>query len=489
MMRLLQELDAHARSAPEAAAVRSVGRDPPVVLSRGQLRDRVGAIASRLREQLGQSGVILLHYPNRPEYVVAFLGVLAAEGTLFPVAADAAGPEVVAAARRSACAAAIVDEQTAAPLREYFGRCCTLPEVADGAVLLLSPVWPAAVHAGPALVLFSSGTTSQPKIVRRDGRSLDAVMQNMIRACGFTEADRVLAAVPLCHSYGLEHGLLAPIGADACIHVCERFDLATVLRELREGGITILPGVPSIFENLCQETGADFGSLRKAYSAGAPLPPATYKSFHQNFGIRIGQVYGATEIGSVTFNDPDAPGFDPAGVGAPMEGASIRILDPDDLAVSPPLPAGKEGLVAIRAPSMFSGYLDDSEAPLIDDHFLTGDLGILSASGTLTITGRLKLLIDIGGRKVNPLEVESVLLRHPDVGACVVVPMKLSDTVQRLKAILTPASPDLEVSIRSVRSFAREHLSPYKVPRVFEIRASLPTSPAGKVLRRLVETS
>jgi long-chain acyl-CoA synthetase len=100
----------------------------------------------------------------------------------------------------------------------------------------------------------------------------------------------------------------------------------------------------------------------------------------------------------------------------------------------------------------------------------------------------MKLLIDIGGRKVNPLEVESVLRRHPDVGSCVVLPVRLSDTVQRLKAIVTPVRPDVEISVSGLRQFVRSRLSGYKVPRVFEIRPSLPTSPAGKVLRRMVET-
>lgn len=362
-----------------------------------------------------------------------------------------------------------------------------MPELANDAFLLSSPNWPTTTNSGPALLLQSSGTTDEPKIVRRDERALDAVTAAIVRACGFTPDDRVLAAVPLCHSYGLEHGILAPLAAGSCVHVSDAFDLSVVLPELRRG-ITLLPGVPFMFEMLCRAADGTFPGLRRVYSAGGPLPRQTFDLFHRKFGLRIGQVYGATEVGSVTFNDPDGPNFDPTSVGKPMDGVSIRILDAEDPRVDRPLPPGMEGQVAIAAPSMLSGYVGES-APLGDGHFLTGDLGVLGDDGALTVTGRLKLLIDVGGRKVNPAEVESVLLRHPQVGQCVVVPMRVGETVYRLRAIVTPAQVDAELSPQDLRRFARERLSAYKVPRVFEVRTSLPTSPAGKVLRRLAETS
>jgi acyl-CoA synthetase (AMP-forming)/AMP-acid ligase II len=486
-LRLLQDLETHAQSAPDAPAVQSVGPGEPVRFNRGQLRDVVGKICEFCND-LPREGTVLLHYPNQLHYIGAFLGVLAADRTLFPVAADAAGAEVADAASRSGAVAAIVDETTTAALRSSFRVARPLPALSPGTMLLSDPVWNAITGDGPALLLHSSGTTAEPKIVRRDGASLDAVTRNMIRDCGFGEGDHVLSAVPLCHSYGLEHGLLAPIGAGSCVHVCERFNLPSIVHELCAGGITLLPGVPFMFEMLNKIGNVQFPNLRMVYSAGAPLSRATFDAFEHAFGLRIGQVFGATEIGSVTFNDPDGAEFNKNSVGRPMEGVSIKILDPDDPQLSDPLEVGKEGLVAVRAPSMLSGYVGEQETPLIDGYFLTGDLGTLEERGELTITGRMKLLIDIGGRKVNPLEVESVLRRHPDVGACVVLPMRLSETVQRLKAIITPARPDIEISVNALRQFARSRLSGYKVPRVFEIRPSLPTSPAGKVLRRLVET-
>jgi acyl-CoA synthetase (AMP-forming)/AMP-acid ligase II len=491
MLRLLEHLESRANRLESADAVRSVGREPTIKLSWQQLRNRSFEIGRVVRERVIPGRAVVLHYPNRPDFIPAFLGVLVADGILFPIAADASAPELVSAIQRSGAGAVIADETSAGMIGELFEETEPLPQLSETALLFHSPKFPArpANLPGPSLLLQSSGTTADPKIVRRDGPSLDAVTSNMIRACGFTESDHVLAVVPLCHSYGLEHGILAPIAAGTCIHVCEKFDLPAVLHELREGDITMMPGVPFMFDTLCHTQGLTFPALRRVYSAGGPLPFSTSEAFYKKFGLRIGQVYGSTEIGSVTFNNPDEPDFDPLCVGKRMDGVSIRILDRDDPHFAKSLPKGTEGIVAIASPSMLTGYVDGEPAHLIDGHLLTGDIGRVNESGSLTFSGRYKLLIDIGGRKVNPLEVEAVLAQHPGIGACVVVPLKLSETVQRLKAVVTRARPDIELSVQDLRKFAQERLSRYKVPRVFEVRDSLPTSPAGKIIRRLVESS
>jgi long-chain acyl-CoA synthetase len=131
---------------------------------------------------------------------------------------------------------------------------------------------------------------------------------------------------------------------------------------------------------------------------------------------------------------------------------------------------------------MLSGYVD-GECPLVDGFLLTGDLGRLDSGGTLSLTGRLKLLIDVGALKVNPLEVEAVLMRHPAVREAVTLELPYSDTASRLKAIIIPED-DREVDGEELQRFAREQLIHYKVPRVFEIRRTVPRSPTGKILRQ-----
>lgn len=487
MLRLLDDLRTHARLRPAAPALLPVGGSAGTPLAFAELERLTREVATVLRQRIAPRSTVLLCYPNRPAYHAAFLGALAAGDAVFPVSTESAAPELEAAARRSSAAAAIVAAEVVPSLRPCFSQAEPLDGLGIDAVLLTVSAWPARAADGPALLLQSSGTTDRPKIVRRDGASLDAVSRAMVKACRFTADDHVLAAVPLCHSYGLEHGLLAPIAAGSCVHLCERFDLPAVVSELRTRGVTILPGVPFMFDMLARAVDAAFPTLRRAYSAGGPLPRATFEAFLAKSGLRIGQVYGATEIGSVTFNDPESPDFAPASVGTAMEDVTIRILDADNPRVRESLPAGEEGQVAIAAASMMSGYLDADDAPpFLDGHYLTGDLGRLDERGGLTITGRLKLLIDVGGRKVNPAEVEAVLRQHPHVGACVVLPMRVSETVCRLKAIVSPHPSGIAPAPEDLRAFARERLSAYKVPRVFEVRDAIPTTASGKVLRREV---
>jgi len=335
------------------------------------------------------------------------------------------------------------------------------------------------------LLLQSSGTMGVPKIVRRSGQSVDRAAEVIAEAVGFGPDDSVLMTVPLTHSYGLEHGLLAPLWAGSCIVLTNGLEMPAIVPEFCSGAITILPGVPSSFEMLSglADPILKMPALHTAYSAGAPLPNAVFEAFYRRFGVRVGQLYGASEIGSVTFNKPTAD-FDPASVGQPMRDVSVRILDVDNLKKN--LDQGQEGIVAVRASSMFSGYLNGSDE-LIEGHFITGDLGRLDRHNRLYITGRIKLLIDVGGLKVNPQEVEAVLQSHPAVGTCVVVPIAQSETVYRLKAVITPRDPSVAVPIDELRILARSQLSGYKIPRWFEVRSSVPRSPAGKILRHLVE--
>jgi len=481
-MELLNRLQRHAREAPDQVAYREVtggGR----AMTYAQLAAASRAFAAHLRRRMPRGGVVMLCLPNALEYPAAFLGILAAGFGVFPVSADSAPAELKSLAGESAAAAIVGTDRACAALADVVG--VAIP-TAD--VLSQTDSADSEANHGGDLLLCSSGTTGRPKIVVRSAASVDAVSANMVDGVGFRPDDRVLAIVPLCHSYGVEHGLLAPVWAGSTVHLCPGLDLATVERELTAGGITLFPSVPSAFDMMCQ-VGAPhpLPTLRKAYAAGAPLPRAVFDAFEQKFGVRIGQLYGATEIGSVTFADPADPHFDPAGVGRPYDDVRVRVVDPDTRAQRPP---GEDGEVLISAPSMFRGYLHDA-APAFDGDgfFSTGDLGHLDTHGNLVITGRLKLLIEVGGLKVNVVEVENLLAQHPDVADAAVVAVRVSQTVSRLKAVVTPRHADRPPIPDDVRRFLRQRLTPYKVPRVVEVRPSLPRSPSGKLLRRLLEES
>ncbi len=477
-MRLLNRLCEHARQRPEAEALRAVSLDDaPESWSYRRLYHAAMGLAHHLRSRLTPGATVLLCSRNRPEYHVGFFAALAGGFTVFPLSPESAPAELHSAADRAGAEAILGCASTLAAM----GKHPIVPIDLQGAVFDAdsSP----AGDAVPAMLLQSSGTTALPKIVRRSADSLDAACEAMAEGIGFGPEDRVLAVVPLCHSYGVEHGLLAPMWAGSAVHVACGFDLMLLKRELSQSGITILPGVPSMFEILAGlwDPSEATMRLRRAYSAGGPLPIGVYKAFLTRHATRIGGVYGATEIGSVTFNDPLSPRFDPDGVGMPLCGVSIRILDPDSGAERS---VGTEGHVAVRSASMLCGYVGDSAPPpLADGHFLTGDLGRLDAHGGLTLTGRLKLLIEVGGLKVNPLEVEAVLMTHPGVAAAVVLPLQLSQTIHRLRAVIELRAGVVAPSAQELRRFARSRLAGHKVPRVIEFRDALPRGSTGKISR------
>jgi long-chain acyl-CoA synthetase len=468
---LLDQLQRHATDRPDSPAYRQGSN----TLTYRQLAGSVQSFATHLRKQCDPGSVVLLSCSNRLEYPVAFLATLAAGCNLFPVSTELTETELLRAAKESSAAVSIGDES----LRNIVRLAIPLSEISktETGTLTPSPIG--------NLFLQSSGTTAVPKIVCRSGPSIDRAAEVIAAAIGLTPHDSVMMTIPLTHSYGLEHGLLAPVWAGCCTTLVNGLDLSVVLPALQDGKITIFPGVPSTFEMLAgvADTHFEMKNLRSAYSAGAPLPLAVFEKFYDRFSIKIAQLYGASEIGSVAFNRI-SDDFEPSSVGAPMRGVSVRILNPDDSNQS--LPTGEQGMVAIRASSMFSGYLRGN-AEMIDGHFLTGDLGRVDDAGRLYITGRLKSLIDVGGLKVNPLEVEAVLQKHPAVGSCVVIPVAQSETVFRLKAVVTPRDPSVAIPIDELRTLAREHLSSHKVPRWFEVRDSIPTSATGKILRHLVE--
>jgi len=478
---LLDRVALHSRQQPREIALKQVGENRNITWQ--SLHTAAAQLSRELRTNLSPGSVVLLVVENEPAFIAAYLGILLADLKVFPLTPESTSREITAAAATSGAEAIVASqttfEQSGLSLRNWTNRQIDEMFTAESAGdFTIQP----SQHA--AMLLNSSGTTSEPKVVHRGAFALNAVTENCWQSVDFNESDHVLAAVPLCHSFGVEHGLLAPLAAGSCVHLCRGFDLPLILDALRNG-ITILPGVPFLFEAIAHQAASDLPGLkvRHAYSAGAPLPAAVAASLQTKLRLPLGQVYGCTEVGSVTFSNPQRSDFNSSSAGQPMNNVHIK-LHPDS------------GEVVIRADSMFDQYLncadplsgtDLTASALTDDgYFRTGDLGRFDAHGNLCLTGRLKLLIDVGGQKVNPLEVEQVLCEHPAVAECVVLPFAISETVTRLKAIVV-ARGSLPPTAEELRRFAKQRLSVYKVPRVFELRQSLPRSPAGKVLRQQIE--
>lgn len=478
---VLAALNEHAIRRPDhaaAAIIQSEGHGSNS-LSYRELDAASSSLAAMLVAFIGPENVVMLAAPNGLEYLIWLIACLKAGVRVFPVHPQSTAAELRAAALRSGASAIIAPDEMEA-VTDIGIRRLSLDLAWDESI---KSAVPAIIPArSGAIILQSSGTTGMPKLVLRDSAALDGVAVNVSVAAGLTPDDRVLAAVPLCHSYGIDF-VLATILAGACLDIAVSFDAVAIAAYLANQ-CAVFPGVPFMFEALARSNPPRTPMhLRLAFSAGAALPARVFESFKTQWGCSIGQLYGATELGSVTFNHPSASSFRPESVGLPMNGVSVRILDQADSQQA--MQAGECGQVAIAAPSMLTQYIDD-DAPVIDGHFLTGDLGYVDAGGNLFLTGRLKLLIDVGGLKVNPVEIEAVLNSHAQVAQCAVVPLRVSDTVTRLRAVFVPRNPSDAPSEDQLRRFLKDQLSPHKVPRIIECAASLPRSASGKLLRHLI---
>lgn len=443
-------------------------------------------LGGELCRSLNHGDVVMLVAENGLDYVKWMCAALMAGMRVLPVHCGSTAAELCAIAAQSGAAVIIAPDDLVAtgalPIRRF-----SLSLAAHDLNGAYSPEF-TAVNPG-AILLQSSGTTGTPKIVLREVAALDAVAVNVAQVAQLSPADRVLAVMPLSHSYGVDL-LLATLFSGATLHLMPAFDAVAVAEQLAEN-TTVFPGVPFMFEAISRIAPPHKPArLRLAFSAGTHLPSRILEPFRTAWGCTIGQLYGTTELGSVMFNHPDSPDFDPACVGISMNGVSVRILDPDNHAER--LGENQTGHVAISAPSMLTEYVhrqmtaDEPIETSVDGHFLTGDLGALDEHGRLFITGRLKLLIDVGGLKVNPLEIEAVLGSHPDVAECVAVPMRLSDIITRIRAVYVPRDPGQPPAPEDLRVFLKQRLSAHKIPRVIECVHTLPRSPSGKLQRHLV---
>lgn len=451
---------------PRGAALRQVGGGE--VWSHRELRDNLGRCGSFLRGRLAPGDCVMVQEGNTARYVAWVLGALRSGMRALPVHPLLTEHEVRALAR-AVGARVIVGESLYDGLERVDLESFRDREVGGGG------------EEGGSLLMQTSGSTGVPRIARRSMGSLDADGQGLAGRLGLCGEDVVLAATPLSHSYGVDV-LMAGVSAGACVDVCRVFEPALVEEHLEREGVTVFPAVPVMLGALGRGERRQMPSLRVVLSAGGVLGAEAGAGIERRWGVRPGQLYGSTELGTVVMGLSEDADFDPSSVGKALPGVSILIGGNGGIGGRI---GGEEGEVRVRAASMLSEYVG-AELMLEDGHLATGDLGRVDSRGRLYLSGRLSHLIDVGGMKVNPVEVESVMAQHPGVGACVACGVAMSESVTRVRLVYVPregAPTDGEL-----RRFARARLAAYKVPRVFEARASLPMTPTGKILRHMIDT-
>jgi long-chain acyl-CoA synthetase len=435
-----------------AAAAHRRGEQPALLWDGGgltwrQLEQRAGGVARRLAQAGAQPGdVVGLRLPNTWGFVAALWAGLALGVTvtpLNPLLADDERERILGHLRPKA----VID---------------TAPEVETGELPAL------AGPAAPGIILYTSGSTGQPKGAVLSHAALMAANESWAGpVMGLTERDRVLAALPLAHSFGLNGALLAPLLAGAAVVLQERFSPEETLRAIGRHRVTVFPGVATMFARILEAPAladADLSSLRLAVSGAAPCPWTLASEWRRRTGVRIVRGYGMTELfRPISYLAAEATDH-PDSVGRAVPGVELRVVE-DEL--------------WIRTPAAMDGYLrapEETAAVLADGWFKTGDLAVRDAAGRTIFIGRLREVLRVSHFMVAPGEIEAYLQTHPKVMQAFVVGVPDPRTNEAAVAYVIPR-PGATVTEDEVIAYCRGRIASFKVPRHVRVVADVPRTP------------
>lgn len=338
----------------------------------------------------------------------------------------------------------------------------------------------------PFLYHFTSGTTGIPKAALHPQSSLLNGAQIYQRAYTISEMDTVFVPVPLYHSFGMIGGMMTALCSGACLVLSGRFVPTHVVATLSTKCISIMLATPLICDLMARcalSEVPDLSSLRLCLSSGSPLSPETSGRFQQRFGVPVYSVYGCTEVGVIAARRDDQQDCPAQAIGRPMPGVQTRIIDEQGNEVA----TTQSGLLLVKTPAMFRGYYrheEASKAVLRDGWYVTGDLASQDEHGYLFLQGRKETFINVGGKKVNPVEVEQVLLSHPLVKEALVFGAQVGGAGEAVQAVVVLESG---VAIDELVAFCRTRLAAYKVPTQLQVLPELPKTGLGKVRRGSVQ--
>jgi len=448
-------------------------RDAPLVFAGeeiatvGAVDDLARALARSLDEMhLPDAALVGLTAPNGPGVLAAFVALRRLG--LVPLLMDPSTPpsEQTRSGRRLRAAATLRVER-ASPR----GRGDWQLEAIPGSDPLALP--------DMGTVKLTSGSTGEPRGVANSAESLVADATAILRTMGIRESDRLLASVPMTHSYGLGC-LLLPALLEGLPLVLPQADAGPTasLAAARRHLATFCPTAPAYLQALLRLPEAPEWppSLRLVISAGAPLHPATAAGFRERFGRPVNVFYGASEAGGICY-DREGDAAERGSVGTPLDGVQVAFE---------PCPSEPEGtgLVRVHSRAVASTYLPEASARLADGWFVSDDLGRLE-QGELLLLGRRSEWINVDGHKVQPREVEAVLCSLPGVEDAVVIGAPLPGRAgESLRAIV--ASPSRRVTYFEIVAWCRGRLAPHKVPRRVRIVDAIPRTERGKVDREAI---
>jgi acyl-CoA synthetase (AMP-forming)/AMP-acid ligase II len=329
---------------------------------------------------------------------------------------------------------------------------------------------PPALSEPATLLHATSGTYGRPQLCDRPQRAAVAEARNYVETLGLFARAHVVVTTPLHHAFAFGFGLIAALLADASLELRPQFHPARTLDPALPD-VDLLAVVPPMLPLLARVRGRGATrTIRHCFFAGAPCPEEVASAFSRAFGQPLFQIYGTTETGGIasTF----APGAARAGAGLPLRGVAVTI---DGGGRFPELGCDA-GEICVRSTSMMAGYLGTARAA---EPWHTGDLGRVLASGEVELRGRLRDIINVGGSKVDPREVEEILHRHPAIKD-VAVYAGQSGGEELVQAAVCPRDA---ATAGELRRFCEQYLASHKVPQVIHFLDAIPRTPSGKCQR------
>ncbi len=488
-MNIADNLDRAAKAAPGKIALIFEGRS----WTYRELHDRCAVLAGAIRKFGVEPGDrVALFLPNSPSFIIVYFAVQKVGAIAVSLNANLKAPEVrnlwENCSPRYLFAA---PEQCTQVPAEFLDRTIVCEGSSEAAawsfedfVADSNPLPTTDRQAqDPAAILYTSGTGGAPRGVTLSQRNLATNTADFALRAGYRADDRYLLFVPLHHCYGQNVVLNGAIHAMGTLVLEPSFQPERIVRTIREQGVTMFFGVPPVFHALLGAAEpSELSTLRFCLSGAARLTPDTIQRWWKRFGIAIHNGYGATETSPFACSNADTVQH-PDSIGKPPESVELRVVDPEGA----PLPVGETGEIAVRGPNVMLGYWNQPESTgevLRDGWFHTGDLGFVDDAGRYFVLDRVRDMINVGGVKVYPGEIEASLEEHPAVARSAVYGLPDPVMGERVCADIILADESDPIDVEAIRIFLGERISDDKIPQVVRFVQDIPTGPTGKILKR-----
>ncbi|XP_065858253.1 probable CoA ligase CCL9 [Euphorbia lathyris] len=471
-----------------------------------QLQELVDHAASLLVAcGVAPGDVVALTFPNTVEFVAMFLAVIRCRATAAPLNAaytaeefefylsDSESKLLITSAEgvQSALSAALKlnIRHVSATIHLETNKVSLSPSETEANLELLAEL--VNDSSDVALFLHTSGTTSRPKGVPLTQLNLASSVLNIKSVYRITESDSTVIVLPLFHVHGLLAGLLSSLvsGAAVALPSAGRFSASTFWQDMVTYNATWYTAVPTIHQIILDrhvsKPEASYPKLRFIRSCSASLAPAILERLEETFGAPVLEAYAMTEASHLMTSNPlpEDGGHKSGSVGRPV-GQEMAILNENGVVQ----PAGVNGEVCIRGPNVTKGYKNNPEAnksAFQFGWFHTGDIGVFDSDGYLHLVGRIKELINRGGEKISPIEVDAVLLSHPEIAQAVCFGVPDEKYGEEINCAIIPREGS-KIDEAEVVSYCKKNLASFKVPKKVFITDSVPKTATGKIQRRIV---